>query len=55
MFDYERYFNQYHDDNQLDLMLSFNMPAGYETANGTFDVESKTVFIHADYLKEAPD
>ncbi len=55
MFDYERYFNQYCDDNKLDLMLSFNMPAGYETANGTFDVESKTVFINADYLKEAPD
>ena len=55
MFDYERYFNQYRDDNKLDLMLSFNMPAGYETANGTFDVESKTVFINADYLKEAPD
>ena len=55
MFDYERYFNQYRDDNKLDLVLSFNMPAGYETAEGTFDVESKTVFINADYLKEAPD
>ena len=31
------------------------MPAGYETANGTFDVESRTVCINADYLKEAPD
>lgn len=55
MFDYERYFNQYRDDNKMDLKLSFNMPAGYETANGTFDVESKTVFINAAYLKEAPD
>ena len=55
MFDYERYFNQYCDENKLDLILSFNMPAGYETANGTFDVESKTVFINAEYLKEAPD
>lgn len=55
MFDYERYFNQYRDDHKLDLTLSFNMPAGYETADGTFDVESKTVFINGDYLKEAPD
>ena len=55
MFDYERYFNQYRDDNKLDLMLSFDMPAGYETANGTFDIESKTVFINAEFLKEAPD
>ena len=31
------------------------MQAGYETANGTFDVESKTVFINADHLKETPD
>ncbi len=55
MFDYERHFNQYCDDNQLDLILSFNMPTGYETANGTFDIESKTVFINAEFLKEAPD
>ena len=55
MFDYERYFNQYRNDNNLDLKLSFNMPAGYETANGTFDVASKTVFINAEYLEDAPD
>ncbi len=55
MFDCEIYFKQYCDDNKLDLLLSFNMPEGYETANGTFDVESKTVFINAECLKEAPD
>lgn len=55
MFDYERYFTQYCEDHKLDLKLSFTMPAGYETANGTFDVESKTVFINAEYLKNVPD
>ena len=55
MFDYVRYFQQYCDDNTLDLILSFNMPAGYESANGTFDVESKTVFINAECLKGVPD
>ncbi len=55
MFDYERYFCKYRDDNKLDLLLSFNMPTGYETADGTFDVESKTVYINADHLKESPD
>ena len=55
MFDYEKYFKQYRDNNKLDLILSFNMPAGYETANGTFNIESKTVFINAEYLEEAPD
>ena len=55
MFDYEMYFNQYRKKHKLDVLLSFNMPAGYETANGTFDVESKTVFINAAYLKDEPD
>ena len=39
----------------IDLILSFSMPEGYETAFGTFDVETKTVFINADHLKEAHD
>ena len=55
MFDYERYFNQYRDENKLELNLSFVMPEGYETACGTFDAELKTVFINAEYLKKAPD
>ena len=55
MFDYEKYFNRYSADNNLDLVLSFDMPSGYETAYGTFDIESKTVFINAEYLKDAPD
>ena len=55
MFDYEKHFNQYRANNKLDLELSFNMPEGYKTANGTFDIESKTVFINAELLKEMPD
>ena len=55
MFDYKTHFNQYCKDHNLDLMLSFNMPAGYETAYGTFDPESRTVFINAEYLSAAPD
>ena len=55
MFDYRSHFNQYCKDNDLDLVLTFDMPSGYETANGTFDVESRTVFINAEYLNEAPD
>lgn len=55
MFDYEKHFNQYRANNKLDLGLSFNMPEGYKTANGTFDIESKTAFINAELLKEMPD
>ena len=55
MFDYRNHFARYRKEQQIDLALSFNMPAGYETANGTFDAESKTVFVNAEQLKEAPD
>ena len=55
MFDYEKHFNQYCANNKLDLELSFNMPEGYKTANGAFDIESKTAFINAELLKEMPD
>ena len=52
---YERYLDRCRDDYQLDLTLSFDMPAGYENANGTFDVTSGTVFINAERLRDAPD
>ena len=55
MFDYKIHFCEFCKDNELELVLSFDMPTGYEAANGTFDVESKTVFINAEQLKEAPD
>ena len=55
MFDYERFFNQYCADNNLELVLSFKMPTGYETANGTFDIETRTVFINTEQLTDAPD
>lgn len=31
------------------------MPAGYENANGTFDVAAKTVYINTTRLNDAPD
>ena len=55
MFDYKSYFDKYCKDHNLDLNLSFDMPTGYETANGTFDVESGTVYINAEHLNDAPD
>ena len=55
MFDYKKYLDLYRMEHGLGLSLSFNMPAGYETANGTFDAVSKTVFINAEHLKDRPD
>ena len=45
MFDYIKHFHLYCRDTGLDIRLSFEMPQGYETANGTFDIKTKTVFI----------
>ena len=55
MFDYKLHFEKYCAENNLKLQLSFDMPPGYETANGTFDFEAKTIYINAEYLCEAPD
>ena len=55
MFDYKKQFDRYCIDEQLDLTLSFDMPTGYEAANGTFDAVTRTVFIHAQLLCQAPD
>ncbi len=55
MFDYIRHFDMFCRDERLDLKLSFDMPAGYEAANGTFDAVTRTVFINETLLREAPD
>ena len=53
MIDYKRHFDKYCSENKIKLQLSFDMPLGYENANGTFDVKTKTVYINAEYLCEA--
>lgn len=55
MFDYKSYFDAFCKNEGLDLYLSFEMPSGYENANGTFDVTTKTVYINAQNLVDAPD
>ncbi|MDI9472667.1 MAG: hypothetical protein GX260_02140 [Tissierellia bacterium] len=55
MFDYKMYFDKYCKDNRLHLKISFNMPSGYETANGMFNFETKTVFINAPYLSDVAE
>lgn len=55
MFDYKKLFDIYCTDEKLDLKLSFDMPTGYEAANGTFDALTRTVFINAKILCKAPD
>lgn len=55
MFNYQELFKQYCCEFALPLHLSFDMPAGYETANGNFDFSCKTVFINAERLLNEPD
>ena len=55
MFDFRFYFDEYCREHSLDLCLSFDMPCGYETANGMFDIASKTVFLNAERLRSVPD
>lgn len=55
MFDYKKYFDIYCHENRLALHLSFEMPSGYEAANGTFDVASKTIFINERLLDKSSD
>lgn len=55
MFDYKRYFETFCREKALDIQLSFRMLSGYETANGTFDLPTKTLFINAGYLQDLSD
>ena len=55
MFDYKKHFDIFCKENCLELYLSFDMLPGYETANGTFDFETKTVYVNAACLSETPD
>ena len=55
MFDYQSHFNTYCNTEGLDIHLSFCMPSGYENANGTFDVATRTVFINKAILSNSPD
>lgn len=42
-------------ENSLDVTLSCDMPAGYETAYGTYDVTINTLFLNAQLLQDAPE
>ena len=41
-------------DNHLTVQVSYEMPVGYETAFGTYDVTINTLFFNLEMLKNAP-
>ena len=55
MFDYQRHFDAYCSKENLDVRLSFDMPSGYEDANGTFEISTQTLFINKANLSSVPD
>ena len=42
-------------ENGLSVKLSYDMPAGYENAFGTYDVTVNTLFLNIELLKNAPE
>lgn len=41
-------------ENGLSVNLSYNMPSGYETAYGTYDITINTLFLNVAILKDTP-
>lgn len=41
-------------ENGLSVKLSYNMPSGFETAYGTYDITVNTLFLNGAILKDAP-
>ena len=55
MFDYQEIFDEYCRENGLALHLCFEMPEGFEGADGMFDPDSRTVYINTDFPEGTPD
>jgi Zn-dependent peptidase ImmA (M78 family) len=48
-------FHDFCTENDLSIKLSHDMPSGYETAYGTYDVTVNTLFLNMELLKDAPE
>ena len=46
--------NSFCRENGISVILSYDMPVGYENAYGTYDVTVNTLFFNAELLKNAP-
>ena len=52
--DIEIIVKNYSRENGISVKLSYDMPIGYETAYGTYDVTINTLFLNVELLKNAP-
>lgn len=55
MVDIQTLIHSFCEENHLPVDISQEMPAGYETAFGTYDVAQRTLFINVPVLTHAPD
>lgn len=55
MIDVTKLIHEFCEQNQLCVHFSTDMPEGYETANGTFDITKNTLFFNTAMLAEAPE
>lgn len=55
MVDVKKYFTQYCKDYNLHILFSVDMPDGYKTAYGTFDITKKTLFYNENMLADKPE
>lgn len=54
MIDFQNHINRFCAEHDLTVALSYEMPIGYETAFGTYDVTVNTLFINRARIKDAP-
>lgn len=53
--DIQTLFLDFCKENDLTISLSNKMPSGYETAYGTYDVTTNTLFLNRSMLQNAPE
>ena len=54
MTDFKCYLDAFCEENDLAVSISYEMPAGYETAYGTYDVTINTIFINRALIQNSP-
>ncbi len=55
MFVVTKLIHEFCEKHQLYIHFSTDMPEGYETANGTYDITKNTLFFNTAMLAKAPD
>ena len=53
--DTQKLFDDFCRQNRLEVTLLFEMPDGYETAYGTYDVTSNTLFFNLPMFDNEPE